>query len=101
MSDAVRTNRQSADRARTGESNERGENIMRTSTRRRRTKTEAFTEPPGARGYLELRATLDDTTWEHAGDYVYVGVVGGHHAFAPATDEPVVYLREDEVLSFR
>jgi hypothetical protein len=74
---------------------------MSTATRRRRTKTEAFTEPPGARGYLEMRVDVEDKAWYHAGDYVYVGVVGGHYAFAPATDEPVVYLREDEVVSFR
>lgn len=71
------------------------------NTRRRRTRSEAFVEPPGARGYLHLRTEIEEVIWEHAGDYVYVGVVGGHHAFAPATDEPVVYLREDEVVSFR
>lgn len=70
-------------------------------TRRRRTRSEAFTEPPGARGYLEICADTEHGLVEHAGDYVYVGVVGGHHAFAPATEEPVVYLREDEVVSFR
>lgn len=72
---------------------------MSISTRRRRASTEAL--QPGARGYLILRAELGETTVEHQGDYRYVGVVDGHHAFAPATDDPIVYLTEREVVSFQ
>lgn len=70
-------------------------------TRRRRTPKPGALKP-GARGYLCLRANTEDHGLiEHEGDYRYVGVVDGHHAFAPATDEPVVYLTEREVVSFR
>jgi hypothetical protein len=57
---------------------------------------------PGTLGRLELRAEVEaHGTVRHEGDYQYVGVVRGKHAFAPAGDEPVLYLHRDEVVSFK
>jgi hypothetical protein len=55
---------------------------------------------PGTSGRLELRAEHEGETLEHAGDYVYVGVVRGLHAFAPVCGEPILYLHRHQVLSF-
>ncbi len=55
---------------------------------------------PGTVGRLELRADVNGETVEHTGRYVYVGVVRGMHAFAPA-GEPVLFLHRSEVVSFK
>jgi len=57
---------------------------------------------PGTCGRLRLRAELEDASVvEHTGRYVYVGEVRGLHAFAPADDNPVLYLHRSEVVSFK
>ena len=54
----------------------------------------------GARGWLDLILDHEGERVAHAGLYRYVGVVDGHHAFAPATSEPVVYLTDREIVRF-
>lgn len=57
---------------------------------------------PGTRGRLQLRADTDEHgTIEHNGEYLYVGVVRGMHAFAPAAESPLLFLHRDEVVAFR
>lgn len=56
---------------------------------------------PGTAGHLALRAEHEGETLEHEGDYVYVGLVRGLHAFAPAGREPLLYLQRGQVLSFQ
>ncbi len=55
---------------------------------------------PGTVGRLELAAEVNGETVKHTGRYVYVGVVRGLHAFAPAA-EPVLFLQRSEVVSFK
>lgn len=60
-----------------------------------------FPAEPGDVGQLEFRADIDGCgRISHAGEYRYIGEVGGMLAFVETVDPPV-YLAPDEVLGFR
>ncbi len=54
------------------------------------------------RGWLTLRAERDGHGLiQHEGDYRYIGLIDGLHAFAPAVDEQgAVYLQDSEIVEF-
>lgn len=73
--------------------------------KRAKTPAPAAPSPPAEqneRGWLTLRAERDGHGLiEHEGDYRYIGVVDGLHAFAPAVDgQGAVYLQDDEIVEF-
>lgn len=56
---------------------------------------------PGTTGRLKMRAETDEHgVLEHTGDFVYVGVVRGLHAFAPTHPTPVLFLKRDQITRF-